>query len=142
VTKIASTATSRGSSTGKTFKVEILMASDEVEFRAGITAKAEIQVEEIPDVLQVPIHAVIAEGEEHFCYVSNHEGPQKRIVKVGKNNAHFVEVTEGLEEGEQVLLYDPREGGQFVDEEGEAKEENGAPVSAGANGIESLEPNP
>jgi HlyD family secretion protein len=114
VTKIASVASSDGwDNNNKTFRIEITMESGDIELRAGISARAEIQVETIPDVFQVPIHAVISEGGEHFCYISAGEEMEKRIVKVGKNNNHFIHVLEGLEEGEKVLLYDPRESGVF-----------------------------
>ena len=45
VTKIASTATSQGRTEAKTFRVEISMESKDQEFRSGITAKVEIQVQ-------------------------------------------------------------------------------------------------
>jgi len=121
VTKIASVASSSWSDrNNKTFQIEITMDSNEAQLRAGISAKAEILVEELPEVLIVPIHAVIAEGGKYFCFVQQTEPRSvlKRIVQVGKNNAHFVEIQEGLELGAQVLLYDPRESGQFEDSGG------------------------
>jgi HlyD family secretion protein len=110
VTEIATVATSQSwtDESNKTFKVEITMDKSDVELRAGVTSKVEIQVEEIDDVLQVPIHAVFPEEGQHFCFVFADGGVERRVVEVGKNNAHHVEVTSGLEEGERVLLYDPR----------------------------------
>jgi RND family efflux transporter MFP subunit len=93
----------------KTFGCEISMDANEVEMRAGITAKVEIQVEELKDVLYVPVHAVFAEGAETFCFVPKAPAWEKRSVTVGKNNSHYVVVNSGLSEEDRVLLYDPRD---------------------------------
>ncbi len=125
ITDIATVASSNSweDSTNKTFRVEITMEPIDVEMRAGVTARAEIQVDELVDVLQVPIHAVRPEGEEHFCFVYIDGEVSKRTVKVGKNNAHRVEILEGLQQGEQVLLYDPRETDAVGDDTSAADEE-------------------
>ena len=36
--------------------------------------------------------------------------PEKREVKPGRSNDHFVEVVDGLKEGEEVQLFVPTEG--------------------------------
>jgi len=113
ITEIASVATSNNWSdeTNKSFKVEVTLDAYSGELRPGVTAKAEIEVETLPDVLFVPIHAIVAEGGKHMAFVVADSGPSEREVKIGKNNAHSVQVLEGLSEGEDVLLYDPRSEG-------------------------------
>ncbi len=109
VTEIASVASSsRGEATGKTFDVEVTLDPFEAVLRAGVTARAEIQIMQIDDAVQVPIHCVQAEGEEHFCFVVENGKAVQRSVKVGHNNAQRVEILSGLQAGERVLLYDPR----------------------------------
>jgi multidrug resistance efflux pump len=94
----------------KTFRVEITMDPlGDVELRAGITARCEIQVETIPGVLQVPIQSVVSEAGKHFCFLPRPAGGyEQREVQIDKNNTHYVVVSHGLEEREQVLLVDPR----------------------------------
>jgi len=109
VTHIAAVASSDWMD-AKTFRVEITMKPiEDVELRAGITATSEIQIETIEDVLQVPIHAVVSEHGKQYCFLPDKAGFEQREVEIGKNNSHYVVITKGLEEGEQVLLYDPRE---------------------------------
>jgi len=131
VTKIATVASSRNSSdaANKTFKVEITLDPHDAELRAGVTARAEIQVEVLSDVLKVPLHAVIAEGGNHFSFVQVEGVVERREVTIGKHNAHFVEVLAGLQEGDQVLLYDPRDGDVHSETEDSEEEEEGPGLS-------------
>ena len=134
VTHIASVASSEWMDEGnKTFRVEITMDPiDDIELRAGITARCEVQVETIEDVLQVPIHAVTAEAGKHFCFLQQADGGfEKREVGIGKNNNHYVTVNEGLTEGEEVLLYDPREESVAEAEASAGSADDGAGLEAG-----------
>ena len=130
VTEIAAVATSQSwtDESNKTFRVEVTMDTTEVELRAGVTAKVEVQVEKLDDVLQVPIHAVFSESGEHYCFVLANGSAERRAVKFGKNNAHYVIVGDGLSAGERVLLYDPRDEGDLggaPDGRGDADEDGG-----------------
>jgi HlyD family secretion protein len=140
ITEIASVASSANWSdeTNKSFKVEITLDSTPPDLRAGVTAKAEIQVETLEDVLQCPIHTIVPEGGKHLAFVVKGGGFEEREVKIGKNNAHHVHILEGLSEGEEVLLYDPRSEGSAgapgagAPDSGESEEESvipGAPVA-------------
>ena len=112
ITDIASVADSNWTDpTNKRFDVEISMEAMDRELRAGITARAEIHIETLENVVHVPIHSVTAEEGEHFVFVHGEGGPERSVVKIGKNNAHYVEVLEGLEPGQRILLYDPRSSG-------------------------------
>ncbi|MSR61643.1 MAG: efflux RND transporter periplasmic adaptor subunit [Planctomycetes bacterium] len=135
ITEIASVASSGNwaDQANKTFKIEITLDSKQSDLRAGVTAKAEIEIETVKDALYVPIHAIVPEGGKHLAFVVVDGKPVEREVKIGKNNAHHVQVLGGLSEGEQVLLYDPRSEGQATDgqskDEAEpAKQLPGAPV--------------
>jgi len=74
------------------------------ELRPGMTAEVKIRVEEIPDVLQVPVQALIEHGSRHYCVVPDGEGYRAREVEIGSSNDKVVVIREGLEEGEQVVL--------------------------------------
>jgi len=140
ITEIASVASSTNWSdeSNKSFKVEITLDATPPDLRAGVTAKAEIQIETLADVLQCPIHAIVPEGGKHLAFVVKGAEIEEREVKIGKNNAHHVHILEGLSEGEEVLLYDPRSesgaGKSGEQKNGAAKEEEsvipGAPEAA------------
>jgi HlyD family secretion protein len=113
ITEIASVATSANwtDESNKTFKVEVTLDAPTADLRAGVTAKAQIAVETLTGVLYVPIHAVVPEGDKHLAFVVKGSTIEERSLKIGKNNAHHVEVLEGLSEGDEILLYDPRKEG-------------------------------
>jgi multidrug efflux pump subunit AcrA (membrane-fusion protein) len=141
VTRIAQVANSDWTeSANKTFQTEITMEPlTDLELRSGITAHVEIQVEQLKGVLYVPIHAIVSENGANMCFVPGVTSFDKRIVKLGKNNLHYVEILEGLAEGDQVLLYDPRET-SASERDGTAEKakpggESLAPAGAGSNGV-------
>ena len=76
--------------------------------KTGMTAKIEVIIDELHDVLSVPIQSVITQEKSKVCYVLTNNGPQKRVVETGLFNDNFVEVKSGLVEGEKVLLNPPR----------------------------------
>lgn len=109
VTRINSVADSNwADENNKKFGCEITLGALDVELRAGISAKVEIQIEVLANVVHVPVHAVVTENGQSVCFLPSETGFERRPVTIGKNNAHYVEIVDGLAEGEKVLLYDPR----------------------------------
>lgn len=141
VTHIASVASSDdwGDQTNKQFRVELTMDPFDIEVRAGITAKVELEIDTLEGVLHVPIQAVFKEREEYFCFLPDPNGGFRRqTVTIGRNNTHYVAVEQGLSEGDRVLLYDPREEGlaeQRGADDVEEPEDDEEPLSAGAEPV-------
>lgn len=134
VTRVATVASSRWSSAsnGRSFEVEVTMEPVDIELRAGTTAKVEVQVETLKGVLSVPVHAILAEEGKHFAFVVKGASYEKREVKIGKHNAHFVELCEGLSEGDLVLLYDPRSGGPAASKDASDASKSTTPEASAA----------
>jgi len=82
--------------------VEIL--DDIVGLRPGMTAEARIHVESVPDVLQVPVQAVVEQGGHHYCLVRNGKELTPRAVKIGFANDKYVVIKNGLKEDELVAV--------------------------------------
>jgi hypothetical protein len=61
-------------------------------------------VNDLKNVLVVPVQAIAEHQGEFFAFVDGPGGSQRRKVKVGENNEKLVEVLEGLKEGDQVTL--------------------------------------
>jgi HlyD family secretion protein len=70
----------------------------------GMTAEVEIATLRRPDVLTIPIEALAVEEGEDYCYVVGDDGIERREIEVGQSTQNLLEVTQGLEEGDQVAL--------------------------------------
>lgn len=112
----------------------VVRLTDEVskvnQLRPGLNASVEILVSQREAILQTPIQSLIAVGNKRFAYVLGPNGPQAQEVKIGESNERTVEILEGLNEGDRVVL-NPRT--HFAKEIGElelqyAKEKPDTPV--------------
>ncbi len=65
-------------------------------------------MDELHDVIVVPIQAVANREGKKVCYVATSQGPKQREVQTGAFNDMFVQINEGLKVGEEVLLSPPR----------------------------------
>lgn len=72
--------------------------------RPGMSANIEILVDELKDVLLVPVQFVQTRGGRSYCFVLSGDEPVRRQVVIGASNNSFVQIKEGLSEGEVVFL--------------------------------------
>jgi RND family efflux transporter MFP subunit len=91
----------------KAYATDVGIEGTQNALKTGMTGKVEVTIQELHDVLYVPIQSVVSVGEAKVCYVLG-SGPQRRAVETGLFNDNFVEIKSGLAEGEQVLLNPPR----------------------------------
>ncbi len=75
--------------------------------KPGMSAEAEIIVDRLENVVQIPLQAVSLDGDRQVCYVSTALGAQKREIQTGSYSTAMIEITKGLEPGERVLLRTP-----------------------------------
>ncbi len=94
--------------------------------KTRMSCKVQVLVRQLDDAIQVPIQVVANRRGRKVCYVVTPDGPKEREVTTGAFNDTFVQITEGLEEGEVVLLNPPlftESGGS--DSEGSGRERFG-----------------
>ncbi len=72
--------------------------------RPGMTAECEILVDHLKDILTIPVAAVVEQRGGYFAWTKTPTGPERRPLVVGATNDQFVEVKDGLVEGEEVIL--------------------------------------
>lgn len=73
--------------------------------KPGMTASVQITVEERSNVLIAPARAVRTQGRERFVDVLTPSGTiETRAVTIGLSNDQQVEITRGVQEGEQLVL--------------------------------------
>ncbi len=90
------------------FEVKVSINNPGGELRANMSANAEIVLEEHKGTLIIPESAVIYDAERNaFVEVPGPASPtgrEKKPIKVGISNGTRTEVTEGVIEGQQVIL--------------------------------------
>jgi HlyD family secretion protein len=87
------------------FPVEIaLSTTDGAMLRAGLSANAEVIIQQRRDVIVIPERTVTFEADSAWVNVRAADGTaSKRFIRTGLSDAITVEVLDGLQEGEQVL---------------------------------------
>ena len=95
------------SSSPKIYKSRGVLTEQNPEFVNGMSVQLDIVTGVIKDTLFVPIEAVFEDKDRLFVYRMNGSVPEARDVKIGNSNTNFVEITEGLAEGDVVCLYKP-----------------------------------
>jgi len=75
--------------------------------KPGMTAKVEIMVDRLPEVVYVPVSAVAPLDGKQVCHVVSGGAARPREVEIGQFNETFIEIKNGLKEGERVLLRPP-----------------------------------
>ena len=110
--------------------------------RPGMSATVDIHVERVKDVLSVPVQAIVQVGEDNRCYVDASGSVELRMVTLGKTNDKFVEIREGLEEGDRVVLNpmslveESQDGGKEIGPESDLDEADEYGNDGGAEGTD------
>lgn len=89
------------------FKTEVAILNPITEMRPGMSCKVEILVDIIENAIQVPVQTVFRNGGKTICFVDHPDGPKEVAVKVGRDNDKWVEIVEGLSEGQTVMMAPP-----------------------------------
>ncbi len=94
----------------KYFEVKVsLDVTDPMLMKPGVQVRASIFVERLTGVIAVPNQALVFEQDKVFALVKKGSGFRKRPVEVGARSLTQTVVTDGLEEGEVILLGTPAE---------------------------------
>ena len=88
----------------KIYATKISTDSADPRLVPGMTVQVEIIVETVTDAFFVPVEAVYNREGQSFVRVSSGANIEERSVTTGRFSADYIEITEGLSEGESVLL--------------------------------------
>lgn len=89
----------------RVYPVEIAIDSDNENLRFGMTAAVRIITARADDVLTIPVASLFVnnQGEEYVMLQQEDGSFQEHHVKRGINDTFFVEITDGLEEGDVII---------------------------------------
>lgn len=90
----------------KRFDLIVELDSADPGIRPQMTARADIDLGERPNVLLIPVNAVFEHDGLPVAHVSHRWSTDTRPVQLGESNGLYVEVVSGLNEGDRVRLDD------------------------------------
>jgi len=88
----------------RAMKIKLDIPSDETRAKAGMYAKIRIAIEEKEDVVKLPTDAVLRRFGDTFVFVVEEDVAAKRFVVLGITQGGIVEIVEGVEAGERVVI--------------------------------------
>ncbi len=87
------------------YDVEVLFTGDTEKVYSGMTGEVTFVEQEVTDVLYVPNKAIHQDGARSWVKVKDSDGAISEVtVTTGFSNGTYVEIKDGLEEGDTVLL--------------------------------------
>ena len=90
------------------FNITILVDNPESQLKSGMTANVTIVVAKKADTLLIPIEALQDKGQRKFVLTpaapGSTQGRNIKRVTTGLTNESYAEITEGLQEGDKILL--------------------------------------
>ena len=88
----------------KVYTTQVSIDKPNQSLRPGMTAQVEILINEIENVLAVPVQAVLQMGGKDFAFKKNGTAWDKTEIKLGDTNDQLIEIKEGLGDGAEVAL--------------------------------------
>jgi HlyD family secretion protein len=93
------------------FPVTISLTPSETELKGGLTATADVIIDEHKDVLLVPNRAIKGSLGNYWVEVVTDEEKlvtEQRLVVIGAQNEQFTEIVSGLSQGEKIIVESTR----------------------------------
>jgi multidrug resistance efflux pump len=129
----------------KEYATYVRIDGQQTGLKPGMTAEVEILVDERKNVLTLPIQCIVEQAGRFYCWRTDDAQVVKTQIDLGAGDDRFIEVRQGLAEGDVVLQSPPersegdfasqRDAGQFGSGRrgGPKKEQDGdgAPTEAG-----------
>jgi HlyD family secretion protein len=102
----------------KEFPVDVDLDETPSNLKPNTGANVSVFVRSIENTLAVPLTAIYSGGGRSFVFVADGEQRSPREVKIGEASTTDMQILSGLQVGEQVLLLQPGQGKQLLDQAG------------------------
>jgi len=88
----------------KLYPVKILLTNKDNRLKPGMFAEVQLRNEYRENIIAVPVETVIDNRSEQFVFVVEEGKAVKKPVKLGLTDGKMVEILEGLNEGEELIV--------------------------------------
>jgi multidrug efflux pump subunit AcrA (membrane-fusion protein) len=89
---------------GITYRIKVHITNPEKILKLGMTANLDLLIENREQILTVPKSAVLVQGDKQFVFKVRNQTVFKGVVETGMEGEEFIEITSGLEPGEDVIV--------------------------------------
>ena len=90
---------------GDVVRYDVIVALPKLEdLKPGTSAKLEIVMNELEEVLTIPVAATVEIDEQTYCWVETKTGVEQRLLETKVGDDVFVVVTNGVHVGEKIVM--------------------------------------
>jgi RND family efflux transporter MFP subunit len=107
VTQIANVGEQKPNQDSKVFEVKIEISTADTTLRPGMTTANEILTASVPNVLSIPLEAVIGDAGYQYAFKKSGSRVVKQMIETGTMNDNEIIVRRGLAKGDLVMLTPP-----------------------------------
>jgi len=93
----------------KGFEVQALIQHNDGRLKPGMSVSMDVPVAKADAAISVPVAAIFRDKKQAVVYVRKGGQTEKRNVEIGVSDLGFAEIRSGIEEGEEILLFEPSE---------------------------------
>ncbi len=111
----------------KAYKTMVKINGTHEYLKPGMSTKVEVIINELEDVLCVPLQAIANRDNNKVCFISQGDAAKELDIQTGAFNDSYIEVISGLQEGQDVLLVPPRDMSRGSKDKGDSKKEKNKP---------------
>jgi HlyD family secretion protein len=88
----------------KEYVTEVMIEGATGDLKPGSTAKVDVLITQLSDVLAVPLQAVFGKGGKYFVFIDEAGKARPTEVELGLSSTEYVEIKKGLSVGQTVRL--------------------------------------
>ncbi|MDM8007696.1 MAG: efflux RND transporter periplasmic adaptor subunit [Phycisphaerae bacterium] len=118
----------------KEYLTEILIEGTTNDLKPGGTAKVDLLVTQLNDVVAVPVQAVFGKGGKYYVFVDDRGNARPTEIEAGLASTEYVEIKKGLDIGQEVRLAITDEMNRLLPDDKEKEEKAGKGTEAKKRG--------
>lgn len=86
------------------YRLELAIDNSNGEILPGMFVRADVVKRTVPNAIVIPFYSVISRNNDQYVYVEEDGMVEKKMVRLGIMEKWLVEVTDGLEAGDRLLV--------------------------------------
>ena len=89
--------------TSRVFNVKVKIGNDDKALLPGVYGKVTLVSDQTTDVITVPVNALVGNEGDYSVFINDNGTAKKTKVAIGETNDNNVEITSGINDGDQII---------------------------------------